>query len=446
MTKDSPDTLPTALFVTFGCKLNFAETASIARELELHGIHEARDGDIPQIIVVNTCSVTAVADRKCRQSIRSLHKRYPHAAIFVTGCYAQLKAEEVRALPGVAMVTGNDKKSQTATFILNHCKNINVEAEIVPARDFRNFEHSCSRGNRTRYFLKVQDGCNYYCTYCTIPYARGRSRSPQIAELVDMAHQVAEAGGKEIVLTGVNVGDFGWQRDDTFLDLIGRLDEVDGIERFRISSIEPNLLTQSIVEFVAHSRAFMPHFHIPLQCGDDSVLKLMRRHYDTALFADRVHLIRRLIPHAFIGVDLIVGMRGETEELFDNSMSFVNSLDISRLHVFPYSERPGTKALEIEPAVGSNEKKRRLQAMLAVSSSKEKAFYTRFATTSRKVLFETFDERTHTLTGHTDNYLKVLAPAPDGSLINHIVNVELGYPVAESGEEYHATGSIVQEP
>ncbi|MDE6535771.1 MAG: MiaB/RimO family radical SAM methylthiotransferase, partial [Muribaculaceae bacterium] len=330
-----------ALYSTLGCKLNFAETGSIAQLMADRGIMRIAPGEQPDFCIVNTCSVTAEADRKCRRLIRSLHSRFPQAKIIVTGCYSQLQPVEVASLPGVALVVGINDKLRIADYCAGLIEEINP---VVPSKTLREFMPSCSRGDRTRYFLKVQDGCNYFCSYCTIPAARGRSRSGNIDELVSMARRVADEGGKEIVLTGVNIGDFGHGTDRNFSDLVDALNQVEGIERFRISSIEPDLLTDRIIDIVAAGPRFMPHFHIPLQAGSDDVLRLMRRHYDTQLFADKINRIRRLIPHAFIGVDLIVGTRGETPELFEESINFVKSLPISRLHVFPYSERPGTRA------------------------------------------------------------------------------------------------------
>ena len=300
---------------------------------------------------------------------------------------------------------------------------------ITPAKDIRTFTPSCSRGDRTRYFLKVQDGCDYWCTYCTIPAARGRSRSGSVASMVEQARKTAEEGGKEIVITGVNIGDFGKRsvpetgRKENFLDLIRQLDRVDGIERYRISSIEPNLLTDEIIEFCAGSRAFMPHFHIPLQCGSDAVLQLMHRHYDTALFREKIARIKELMPHAFIGVDLIVGARGETDNEFLRSAEFVESLPISRLHIFPYSERPGTKALEISHTVSQEEKHRRVNTMLKISERKMHDFASSFLGTSRPVLLEHSREG-EPMGGFTDNYLRVEINAPQ-HLDNHIVNARL---------------------
>ena len=424
----------TALFHTFGCKLNFAETSTVARMFAEKGIRRITPGETPDFIIINSCSVTDLADKKCRQAIRSLNRRFPDAAIVVTGCYAQLKSDEVAALPGVKIVAGIDRKLELCEFVERWTAEHQPLSYIGDARDIRSFMPSCSRGDRTRYFLKAQDGCDYCCTYCTIPKARGRSRSGTIGQIVDQAHQVAAEGGKEIVITGVNIGEFGKGRDDNFLDLIKELDKVDGIERYRISSIEPNLLTDDIIEFVAGSRRFMPHFHIPLQSGSDEVLRLMRRHYDTATFASKIETIRQVMPDAFIGVDLIVGARGETDERFAASKSFIESLDISRLHVFTYSERPGTRALEIDHIVSQEEKHRRTRQMLAVSERKLDGFTRRFAGTERAVLLE-HPRAGHPLSGFTDNYLKVeidgIAPDRAEVLDNTIARVVIGDPIPE---------------
>lgn len=414
----------TALYHTFGCKLNFSETSTLAGMLAERGVRRVQRGDTPDIIVVNTCSVTDVADKKCRQTIRSFSRRYPDAAILVTGCYAQLKSSEVAAIPGVAVVAGNDQKLSLPEFLDSWLADKRPLCNVTPYKDMRTFLPSCSRGDRTRYFLKVQDGCNYYCSYCTIPMARGRSRSGSIAEMVELARKAAAEGGREIVITGVNIGDFGYGRDDSFFDLIQALDEVEGIERFRISSIEPNLLSDEIIHWVAGSRRFMPHFHVPLQCGDDEVLRLMRRHYDTALFRHKMEEIKKTIPDAFIGIDLIVGARGETEERFENSYNFIKSLPVSRLHVFTYSERPGTRALEIPHVVSQEEKHRRTRRMIALSEEKLHDFSTSFVGSVRPVLLEHGKEGRGFMSGFTDNYLKVKVEAPR-SLDNTIVNVKI---------------------
>lgn len=411
------------MYKTFGCKLNFAETSSVGRMLADRGFVRAIDGDTPDIIVVNTCSVTELADRKCRQSIRSLVRRYPDATILVTGCYAQLKPGEVADIPGVDIVIGTNAKARLAEYIDRWDAEHTAIRDVVPSKNLREFVPACSADDRTRHFLKVQDGCDYYCSYCTIPMARGRSRSGSIDSLVAQAAKVAEEGGKEIVLTGVNIGDFGKGRTDRLIDLIRELDRVDGIERYRISSIEPDLLTDEIIRFVADSRRFMPHFHTPLQCGSDGVLKLMRRHYDSSLFADKVRAIREAMPDAFIGVDLIVGARGETTEEFEVSRRFIEDLDISRLHVFPYSERPGTRALQLGGAVSQADKQRRAAVMLRMSEDKLNAFASRFIGIVRPVLVE-HARSDGKMLGLTDNYLRVEIPRDD-SLANTVVPVGL---------------------
>lgn len=427
----------TALFHTFGCKLNFAETSTVARIFASRGVQRVHEGDTPDFIVINSCSVTEMADKKCRQAIRSFARRYPDAKIVVTGCYAQLKPGEVADLPGVVVVAGTDRKLELADYldqVLHEDHAERAATFVTPAKEIRSFSPSCSRGDRTRYFLKVQDGCDYWCSYCTIPMARGRSRSGTVDEIVAQAREVAAEGGKEIVITGVNIGDFGRGRGETFLDLCRRLDEVEGIERYRISSIEPNLLTDGLIDFVASSRRFMPHFHIPLQNGSDEVLRLMRRRYDTALFRSKIEYIRRVMPDAFIGVDLIVGARGETEELFEQSKAFVESLDISRLHVFTYSERPGTRALEIGHAVSQEEKHRRTRLMLAVSERKLKEFTSRFIGTVRPLLVE-HPRHDGSMAGFTDNYLRVnIAPDPDLSNTVAPVRILSMHPEGEESE------------
>lgn len=411
------------MYKTFGCKLNFAETSSVGRLLADKGFIRAIDGDRPDIIVVNTCSVTELADRKCRQSIRSLVRRYPDATVLVTGCYAQLKPGEVAAIPGVDIVIGTNAKARLAEYIERWDAGHTAINEVVPSKELREFVPACSADDRTRHFLKVQDGCDYYCSYCTIPMARGRSRSGSIDSLVAQAAKVAAEGGKEIVLTGVNIGDFGKGRTDRLIDLIRELDKVDGIERYRISSIEPDLLTDEIIDFVADSQRFMPHFHTPLQCGSDAVLKLMRRHYDSSLFADKVRAIRQAMPDAFIGVDLIVGARGETDAEFEVSRSFIEGLDISRLHVFPYSERPGTRALSLGGAVSQADKQRRAAVMLRMSEEKLRGFASRFIGSVRQVLVE-HARPDGKMLGLTDNYLRVEIDRDD-SLANTVVPVRL---------------------
>lgn len=427
---------------TFGCKLNFAETSSLADTLETYGVSRAAEDETPDVIIINSCSVTDLADKKCRQTIRSYHRRYPLAFIVVTGCYAQLKSQEVAAIDGVKVVTGSNQKMQIAENLAEWLRSKEEVVDVIPVRQIKDFSPSCSRGDRTRYFLKVQDGCDYWCTYCTIPRARGRSRSATIHDVVAMARKVAEAGGKEIVITGVNIGDFGKGRTDTFFDLVRALDSVDGIMRYRISSIEPNLLTDEIIEWCAQSEKFMPHFHIPLQSGSDEVLSLMHRHYDTAFFRKKIQHLRSVIPDAFIGVDIIVGARGETDRLFHESKNFVESLDISRLHVFPYSERPGTRALEINHKVCDKEKHERDKTMIAVSDAKLRNFSARFLNTVRPVLLE-HPRNGHAMAGFTDNYLRVNVIDADPSLDNQIVNVSLDSLDPATNE---FTGKICQKP
>ncbi len=415
-----------AAFYTLGCKLNFAETSAIGKVLEQSGVRKVRNGEVADLCVVNTCSVTELADKKCRQTIRKIAKRNPGAFIVVTGCYAQLKPEAVADIPDVDLVLGAEQKLDILDYLGDLKKSDEGHGHIITSKlkDIRTFQPSCSRGDRTRYFLKVQDGCDYYCSYCTIPMARGRSRNGNIADLVKQAEQVAAEGGKEIVLTGVNIGDFGKTNGETFFDLVKALDQVEGIERYRISSIEPNLLTDEIIEYVATSKRFVPHFHIPLQSGSDEVLKLMRRHYDTALFASKVAKIKAVMPHCFIGVDVIVGVRGETDELFEEAFEFIKGLDITQLHVFTYSERPGTMALKIDHVVDPKEKHRRSQRILELSEQKLKAFYESQQGISRKVLFEQ-PGKEKPMHGFTENYIRVEAPF-DASKINITTDVVLG--------------------
>ena len=422
-----------AAYVTLGCKLNFAETSSLRDQLQAQGILPAVDGEEADVCIVNTCSVTETADQKCRQAIHRLHRQHPDAAIIVIGCYAQLKAGEIARMEGVDLVLGMEQKGEVPQRIhqllarkaqLATAGAACHESVAVPTKDIRTFVPSCSRGDRTRYFLKVQDGCNYYCTYCTIPIARGRSRNGSIASLVAQAEEVVRQGGKEIVITGVNIGDFGRTTGETFLQLIQALDRVEGIERYRISSIEPNLLTDEIIEWCARSRAFMPHFHIPLQSGSDTVLRLMHRHYDTALFRTKVERLRQVMSDAFIGVDVIVGTRGETAECFEETYTFLESLDISQLHVFSYSERPGTKALEIPHVVSPQEKHARSQRLIALSERKHRAFCQRFVGTVRPVLWEHAREG-QPMQGFTDNYVRVEMPADHQALDNTITSITL---------------------
>ncbi|WP_333615694.1 tRNA (N(6)-L-threonylcarbamoyladenosine(37)-C(2))-methylthiotransferase MtaB [Bacteroides pyogenes] len=414
----------TAVYYTLGCKLNFSETSTIGKTLREAGVRTARKGEKADICVVNTCSVTEMADKKCRQAIHRLVKQHPDAFVVVTGCYAQLKPGDVAKIKGVDVVLGAEQKKDLLQYLGDLQKHEEGEAFTTTTKDIRSFAASCSRGDRTRFFLKVQDGCDYFCSYCTIPFARGRSRNGTIASLVEQARQAAAEGGKEIVLTGVNIGDFGKTTGETFFDLVKALDEVEGIERYRISSIEPNLLTDEIIEFVSRSRRFMPHFHIPLQSGSDEVLKLMRRRYDTALFASKIKKIKEIMPDSFIGVDVIVGTRGETDEYFEQAYRFIESLDITQLHVFSYSERPGTQALKIEHVVLPDEKHRRSQRLLALSDEKTQAFYARHIGQMMPVLMEK-SKVGSPMHGFTENYIRVEVEN-DASLDNQVIAVRLG--------------------
>lgn len=409
----------TASYYTLGCKLNFSETSTFGKMLQEMGVRTVDRGERADICLINTCSVTEVADHKCRQAIRRMVRENPGAFIIVTGCYAQLESEAVSKIPGVDLVLGSNEKAHLVQYLNDAWLRKNALAEqgdevagglhvfqSVKTKDIKTFQPSCSKGNRTRYFLKVQDGCNYFCTYCTIPFARGFSRNPSIASLVQMAEQAAAEGGKEIVLTGVNIGEFGERTDETFLDLVKALDQVEGIRRFRISSLEPDLMADELIDYCAQSRAFMPHFHIPLQSGSDEVLRLMHRHYDTALFADKIHHIKEVMPHAFIGVDVMVGCRGEKPEYFEESFEFIRSLDITQLHVFPYSERPGTRALSIPYVVSERDKKLRSKRLLQLSDEKTHAFYAKHVGQEAEVLFEKAN-RGRAMHGFTRNYIRV---------------------------------------
>ena len=419
-----------AAYFTLGCKLNFSETSTFGKMLQEFGVSTARKGEKADICLINTCSVTDVADQKCRQAIRRLVRENPGAFVVVTGCYAQLEADEVAAIDGVSLVLGSDEKASLIQFLSDAwAGNTNNGQKYFrkKTKDIKSFAPSCSRGNRTRYFLKVQDGCDYFCTYCTIPYARGFSRNPTIASLVAQAEGAAAEGGKEIVLTGVNIGDFGKTTGEKFIDLVKALDAVGGISRYRISSLEPDLLSDELIEYCANSRAFMPHFHIPLQSGSDTVLQLMHRHYNAQLFADKIHKIKELMPDAFIGVDVMVGCRGETPECFEETFDFLNRLDITQLHVFPYSERPGTSALSIPYIVADKDKKLRSKRLLDLSAQKTEAFYRRYIGDEAEVLFEKAP-RGRAMHGFTRNYVRVeLSPKEaDPSYDNQLVKVSLG--------------------
>lgn len=420
-----------AKYYTLGCKLNFSETSTFGKMLSDMGVITAEKDEQADICLINTCSVTEVADHKCRQAIHKMVRENPGAFIIVTGCYAQLESEKVSQIQGVDLVLGSNEKANLIQYLNNAFLHKDDDAlhqyHRVKTKDIKSFQPSCSRGNRTRYFLKVQDGCNYFCTYCTIPYARGFSRNPTIASLVRQAEEAAAEGGKEIVLTGVNIGNFGETTHESFLDLVKALDEVDGIQRYRISSLEPDLIDDALIDYCSRSQKFMPHFHIPLQSGSDEVLKLMHRRYDTKLFAEKVMRIKQQMPEAFIGVDVMVGSRGERPEYFEACYDFLNSLPVTQLHVFPYSERPGTQALNIPYVVDEKEKKRRAKRLLALSDEKTQAFYAQFIGQKKQVLFEKAPHG-KAMHGFTDNYIRVeLAPAmAREEYDNQLMTVRLG--------------------
>ena len=425
-----------AKYFTLGCKLNFSETSTFGKMLSEMGVQTAKKGEQADICLINTCSVTEVADHKCRQAIHRLVRENPGAFVVVTGCYAQLEPVRVSQIEGVDMVLGSNEKANLVLFLSEAWASRGERSELrgegnvicqKKTKDIKTFAPSCSRGNRTRYFLKVQDGCDYFCTYCTIPYARGFSRNPTIASLVKQAEDAAAEGGKEIVLTGVNIGDFGKTTGEKFIDLVKALDAVEDIRRYRISSLEPDLLSDELIDYCAQSRAFMPHYHIPLQSGSDTVLKLMHRHYDRQLFADKIHRIKAVMPDAFIGVDVMVGCRGETPDCFEETYDFLCGLDVTQLHVFPYSERPGTSALSIPYVVSDKDKRERSHRLLDLSDQKTHAFYEQYIGQKAEVLFEKAT-RGRAMHGFTKNYIRVeLSPADaKAEYDNQLLTVSLG--------------------
>lgn len=432
----------TVAFYTLGCKLNYSETSSIGRLFEQAGYATIKFQDGANIYVINTCSVTDFADRKCRKIVRQALRHSPEAFVIVVGCYAQLKPQEIAEIPGVDLVLGAAEKFRILDYVdeLSKApgKGMVQAGEVKEAKDFIN---AFSFGDRTRSFLKVQDGCDYKCTFCTIPLARGNSRSDTIENVVANAKEIAQMGVQEIVLTGVNIGDFGNgteviegvrpKKEALFIDLIQALDEVEGISRFRISSIEPNLCTDEIIEFVAQSKRFAPHFHMPLQSGNNKQLRAMRRRYKRELYAQRVEKIKTLMPHCCVGVDVIVGFPGETEEDFLESYQFINSLDISYLHVFTYSERPNTPAYEMDGIVSVEERRRRNKMLTILSDKKRRYFYEKHIGQTRPVLFEAHKNK-DLLAGFTDNYIKIEAPYNPG-LINEIAPAALCLINDESG-------------
>ncbi|MBO7271211.1 MAG: tRNA (N(6)-L-threonylcarbamoyladenosine(37)-C(2))-methylthiotransferase MtaB [Bacteroidales bacterium] len=398
----------TVVIQTLGCKLNFAESAAMLQLLEQKGYRQVKMGEEADLCIINTCSVTETADQKDRQTIHKLVRMYPQAFVAVCGCYAQLKPQEIANIPGVDLVLGADFKLEMAELIEDK-KRENCLIKASANDEIKRFLPACSKGNRTRFFLKVQDGCDYFCAYCTVPYARGRSRNPDIASLVAQAKEVAENGGKEIVLTGINIGTFGKSTGENFLQLIQALDQVEGIERYRISSMEPDLLSDEMIAFVAQSKRFAPHFHLPLQAGNNEMLDLMGRHYHRELFAEKIYAIKKAMPDAFIGVDVIVGMRGEKAELFEYGRQFLESLPISQLHVFSYSERPGTRALNIDYKVAEKDKKQRSRILHELSEQKRLEFYRSQSGKKRSILFE-HGKKNGKMYGFSDNYIRVEAP------------------------------------
>ncbi len=427
-------------FHTLGCKLNFSETSTIARSLIDEGFSKVKYDDYADVYVINTCSVTEIADKKCKQAIKKAIRQNPNAFVIVTGCYAQLKPESISKIPGVDLVLGSNEKFQITNYLNDLSKKATGEIHAGKITTNKEFFPSYSINDRTRTFLKVQDGCDYFCSYCTIPLARGKSRNANIKSTVALAQKAVDEGAKEIILTGVNIGDFGKSTNETFFELIQQLDRIENIERLRISSIEPNLLSDEIIEFVASSKKFMPHFHIPLQSGSNKVLALMKRRYNRELFEHRVQKIKSLLPHAFIGVDVIVGVRGETKEHFDDALNFINNLDISQLHVFTYSERPNTKALTIEHTIPMEQRRMRSQILHQLSDKKTRYFYSQFEGRNANVLFESTNHN-GMISGFSENYLKVKVPFQE-NLKNKIIRVNLGKFIPE---EICFSGKIINE-
>lgn len=421
----------TVAFHTLGCKLNFSETSTIARAMQEKGFEKIAFDQGADVYVINTCSVTENADKECKQIVKSALQSNPDAFIAIIGCYAQLKPEEISNIEGVDVVLGASEKFKLLNYINLSGKNTHTEIHNCEISEVNSFVDSFSVGDRTRSFLKVQDGCDYSCTFCTIPLARGKSRSDTIENAIENAKKIAASGVKEIVLTGVNLGDFGYgveidqttkkRKEFTFLDLIKELDKIEGIERIRISSIEPNLLKDEVIEFVAQSKRFMPHFHIPLQSGNNEILGKMKRRYQRELYQDRVTKIKELMPHSCIGVDVIVGFPGETQDHFTDTYNFINSLDISYLHVFTYSERDHTEAIKMENAVEFSERKRRNKMLRILSAKKLRQFYEQQLNKEFTVLFE-HENKNGQMFGFTENYIKIVHPFEE-SLVNQSVKI-----------------------
>jgi len=428
----------TVAFHTLGCKLNFSETSTIARLFSERGYKRIDFNEQADVYVINTCSVTEVADKKCRYFINKAIHTSPNAFVVVVGCYSQLQPEKISEIHGVDLILGTQDKFRLVNFLED------IEKRDVPIihnchiEDVHRFDSAYSLGGRTRSFLKIQDGCDYPCTYCTIPLARGNSRNDTIENVIKNANEIASKGFKEIVLTGVNIGDFGRTNDENFFDLLKQLDNVDGIERYRISSIEPNLLTDEIICFVAQSKKFLPHFHVPLQSGSDKILALMQRRYNCKKFEDRILSIKNILPDAFIGIDIMVGFPGETNIDFEDSYNFIDRLDISFLHVFTYSERPNTKATDFVEKVSHAEKEKRSKMLHQLSEKKHRAFYEKHLNTTAKVLFES-QKIGDFMFGFTGNYIKVQHQY-NSALVNNIVNVRL----IKILENTNVFGEIVQ--
>ena len=414
----------TIAFHTLGCKLNFSETSTLARQFVEAGYSRVDMEANPDVLVINTCSVTEQADKKCRNLVSRAVRNNPGVYVAVVGCYAQLKPHEIAAIPGVDIVLGAGEKFNLPAHVEAKIKSGEASIHVGEIKEVKEFIPSFSAGDRTRTFLKVQDGCNYFCAFCTIPLARGRSRSAPLAETLAEAQKAIDSGAKEIVLTGVNIGDYGTHHQTSLLELVQRLDELSGVERFRISSIEPNLLSDEIIAFVASSKKFMPHFHIPLQSGSDDILRAMRRRYRTDLYRERITFIKSLMPHACIGVDVITGFPSESEAHFKQTHEFLQELPVSYLHVFTYSERDNTTALRIQDVVPMNDRNRRTNVLRMLSDKKKRAFYEAFSQTNHHVLWEGQEEDGR-MFGFTENYLKV-SRTFDANKVNSIESVGLG--------------------
>jgi threonylcarbamoyladenosine tRNA methylthiotransferase MtaB len=415
--------LATIAFHTLGCKLNFAESSDLARRFSVHGYNQVDFKQKADVYVLNTCTVTQIAEKKCRNAIRQAHTLNPNAIIAVIGCFSQLNPEAIEAIEGVDIILGNDDKHKLVDYVLNHNKTNTPSNKVFDISRLKTFYTSYSSDDRTRSFLKVQDGCDYFCTYCAIPHARGRSRNEDIETIVSCAKELAKEGKKEVVLTGVNIGDFGKSTNETFLELIKRLDEIEQIQRYRISSIEPNLITEEIIDFCAKSRAFLPHFHIPLQSGDNKILKLMHRKYERELFAQRVNYIKEKMPHAFVAADVIVGFPQETKEDFLSTYQFIESLPLAFLHVFTYSERPNTIAAKMERKVPISERRERSKELQKLSIEKKNFFYENNQGYKGKILWES-DNENGMMFGFSENYIRVGRKFEE-KYINQITEEEL---------------------